>query len=196
MAHRPALQILMMSISDTESEDERLRSDYLELNDCMALLRKKINTLEQQNRYNYVEIIGVPVSMGDNCVKVVEEIGAVLEIALTVVKAERLPYDELTKSNRIVAELLTYGQKLNLMTKSKRDQLTFNCVVGNAIGTRIHIHDFLTVYNRILYFHAKNFAREKGFKYIWYADCQIFMRRYDRSQIFLIEKESDFCSLN
>jgi len=195
MTHHLAVQILMSSINNMELENQKLRSDYLELNNCIATLRKKINTLEQQGLYNYVEIIGVPVDMDNNCVKIVEDIGDALEIELSVVKAERLPFDELTKSNRIVAELLTYEQKSNLMRKVKQDHLTINCV-GSDRGTRIYIHDYLTEYNRILYFQTRMFAREKGFKFVWYADCQIFMKKHERSSIFLIEKETDLCGVN
>lgn len=178
-----------------ENENEMLRQELFNIDYNVAVLYKRLDTLQQKSLVNYVEIFGVPEFENEDCFKIVEQIGFDLGVQLSIINAERLHSDVPTARNNIVAQISTYEQKKQLMYNLK-NQLIAERANGYVGGRRIYINDFLTDFNRILLYKTKQFAKENGFKYAWYNNCKILLRKSEQSTIFLIRNEFDLVLAN
>lgn len=58
-------------------------------------------------------------------------------------------------------------------------------VQENWEDNKIYVNDYLTTFNRNLFFKTKAFAREAGFKYVWFKDSKLFVNKMMIIYLFL-----------
>lgn len=59
----------------------------------------------------------------------------------------------------------------------------------------IYVNNYLTIFNRNLLFKIKAFAREAGFKFVWFRDSKIFVKKNEDHKAILIENETFLINL-
>lgn len=99
------IQELITSIKSMKEETQILREQNNKLKNYIVLLDKRMNILEQKTIKNYVEIMGVPETNNENCVKIIESIAESVGVKTTVIKAFRIKSKVNNKSRKIMAEL-------------------------------------------------------------------------------------------
>jgi len=156
---------------------------------------KYVNFLEQKRLWNHVDILGVP-ACNDNCVSIIEQIGAYLGVELSVVKASYIPSKIKNKQSKIVVELESYEQKETFMETVKTNNLNAKHLNENWSDMRIFVNHSLTTYNRHLYYKARMFAKDKGFRFVWFRDCKLYVKRDETSNAYLIEDEMDLLTID
>lgn len=136
-----------------------------------------MNVFEQKAIEKFVEIVGVPEVNNEDCVKTVESIAAAVGVNISVSKAFRVHSKITNRSRKIVAELLSIQNKNSMMDNVKKAKLKGKVVNTNWNDENIYINDSLTQFNKNLFFKTRAFARDTGYKFVWFRDSKIFIKK-------------------
>lgn len=190
------LKEVLYNIKELKEENNVLKENNIKLNSDIYKLSKRLNLLEQKSMLNHVEIIGVPDLKNENCEKVVENIAAVMGQPVTVIKAFSIRSKIPNKPMKIIAELSSTHQKKTLMESAKKKKVKA-CSINESWGNGgIFVNNYLTQYNSNLFFKSRMFAKENNFKFVWYNDCKIFIKKSETSKATIIYDETDLSKLN
>lgn len=191
------LQDLITTINCIKDENIILREENGKLKNEIVSLDKRMNVLEQKALENFVEIVGVQDFHNEDCVKTVVSIAASVGINnLSVSKAFRIPSKDISRPRKIVAELLSFQNKRTLMENVKKSKLSGNSVNSNWKDDKIYINDSLTNFNKDLFFKTRAFARDKGYKYVWFKKSKIFIKKSEHTKAFIINDEHSLLKLS
>jgi len=185
------LQEVLNTIKELKEENITLKEINHKLKSDVNILSLRVNLFEQKQIANHIEILGVPDSKNENCVKIVEDIASKLGKQVSVVKAYRIRSRIPDKPMKIVAELMSADQKKDLMDLSKKNKIKSNNINESWGNTGIFINSYLTKYNSYLFYKARSFAKERNFKYVWFNDCKIFIKKNENTKSFIINEEDD-----
>lgn len=183
------IQDLVKSINTMREENRILKEQNNNLRNDLNFLQKRMNNLEQKALDNFVEIIGVPEINNENCKKTVEKIATSLKLEIEVVNAFRVHSKLNTRPSKIVAELTMKQNKREMIDLSRKTKLTGSNVDAEWKNNAIYVNDNLTQFNRNLFFKTKTFARESGYRYVWFKDTKLFIKKNDNSKAFLVDSE-------
>ncbi|XP_026821659.1 uncharacterized protein LOC113560080 [Rhopalosiphum maidis] len=146
------LQEIVTVIKDIKEENQLLKEQNNKLKYEVTVLDKRLNVLEQKAIENFVKIVGVPKVKNEDCVKSVELIAESVGI------------------KKIMAEVQTYQSKKSMKDNVKKLKLTGKSVNINWSDDKIYMNDSLTQFNRNLFFKARVFTRDVGYKFVWFKD--------------------------
>lgn len=190
------LQELVTTINSIKAENSFLKEENCKLKNEVALLDKRMNVFEQKAIEKFVEIVGVPEVNNEDCVKTVESIAAAVGANITVSKAFRVHSKFTNRSRKIVAELLSTQNKKTMMDNVKKSKLTGKVVNSNWNDENIYINDSLTQFNKNLFFKTRAFSRDKGYKFVWFRDSKIFIKKNENSKAVIINDEYSLSKLD
>lgn len=176
------IQEIVKTIKYMKEENQTLKDQNNRLKNEVTYLDKRINVLEQISIENFAEIVGVPETNNENCIKTVEAIVAAVGVETTILKAYHIQSKIQNKPRKMIVEFQTYQTKRNLMENVRKTKLTGKIVNANWNNNTIYINDSLTYFNRNLFFKAKAFARDKGFKFIWFKDLKLFIKKSENTK--------------
>lgn len=123
-----------------------------------------------------MEIIGIPESPNESCVKIVKNIADKLGINLSVNKAYRLYSKTLNKRKKIIAVLDSIDNKNKIMENMKIKKLNANNFNINWGNGKIFINNELLPFNRDLFYKVRISAKNNDFKFAWY-NFKIFIKK-------------------
>jgi len=186
---------LLCTIHNLQDENRNLKEQCNRLTFYFDAVFKRLNLLEQQNIWSFIEIIGVPMYSNENCVNIVEKIASVLGIELFVANAFRYRLESQNHLNLIVADVVSVEQKRRLMKLAKRKKLVAKQLNNRWGYTGIYVNNLFTDYNRCLFHKCRMFAKENGFRFVWFHDCNIYIKKDDNSEVFVIQDELDLLKL-
>jgi len=189
------LQELLLTVKEMREENRILKKQNVRLNNDVISLVNRVNTLEQKAFDNFIEIIGVPEIKDENCADTTKTILAKLEVNSTVSKAFRVPSKILNNPRKLVAELSTSQCSSNTIINSRKQKPTGNMFSENWGKGPIYVNNYLTFFNRNLLFKTKAFAREASYKFVWFKDSKIFIKKSENHKAILIENESSLTNL-
>lgn len=81
------------------------------------------------------------------------------------------------------------------MERVKKSKLTGKTVNSKWNNDSIYINDGLTQFNRNLFFLTRAFARESGYKFTWFKDSKIFLKKNENTKAFIIFDELSLSKL-
>ncbi|XP_025423462.1 uncharacterized protein LOC112692862 [Sipha flava] len=184
------LQDIIKVVNDVSKENKQLKEENQKLKIEMRDCNKKINYIEQKLVQNHIEIIGVPEETNEDCSKIVKEISTALGVNVCVESAFRYQSKIRNKHGKIVAVLKNYENKKTIMDMSRIKKLKANNVNAKWKEEGIYINNYLTQINRNLFYKTRLYAKENNYKYVWYRDCKIFIRKDEKNKVILIEDEN------
>ena len=190
------LQELLSSVKEMREENRVLKKQNIIFNNEIILLMNRVNTLEQKALDNFIEIIGVPETQDENSVETVKTIIAKLGVETTVNRAFRAPSKIKNKPRKLVAELSTRQCSSITISNSRKTKPKGNMFNEKWGMEPIYVNNYLTFFNRNLLFKTKTFARETGYKFVWFKDSKIFIKKNEDQKAILIENESSLSNLN
>lgn len=154
-----------------------------------------MNNLEQKSLDNFVEIVGVPNINNEDCKLTVKKISTALNVEVDVVNAFRVQSKFNKRPNKIVAEVINKQYKRVLIETARKTKLTGIRIDSNWRNEAIYINDSLTQFNRNLFFKTKTFARDNGYKFVWFKDSKLFIKKDEHSKAILLENELSLTKL-
>lgn len=70
------------------------------------------------------------------------------------------------------------------------------CSINESWGNEgIFVNNYLTQYNSNLFFKSRMFAKENNFKFVWFNDCEIFIKKRESSKAYIIYDETDLSTI-
>lgn len=182
------IQDLVLAVKDLKEENKKIKEQNIKLENELHLVNKRINILEQEQLKNYVEIIGVPIQENENCGKIVESITSALGVQLSTVNAYRVRSKTANnKSGKIVAEMKTKEDKATLIDLVKKKRLSAKNVNENWDNNGIYINNYLTQSNKNLFYKTRMFAKEHSYKFVWFKNNKLFIKRSENSNTIHID---------
>lgn len=192
----------------TENLQEKVKTNTNQINQLQDSLKHKDNTicelvckvneLEQYSRVNNVEIVGLPESSTEDCKKIICDIASELQVDVQendISTAHRLPNPN-GKPPSIIAQFIS-REKKQAFIKNKTLLITNNNKFKNIkTVSKIFINEHLTPYNKSLLFKTKNLAREKHYKFAWFKNGKILLRKDTDSNVIRIRNEQDLLKFN
>jgi hypothetical protein len=131
-------------------------------------LGNRVNVLEQKGYDLFIEITGVPEMKDEDCEVTVGKITAKLGVKTLVKNAYRVHSKNVNKPRKIIAVMSDKQSKSSIISSSRKIKPRGKMIQENWEDNMIYVNDYLTPFNRNLLFKTMAFAREAGFKYVWF----------------------------
>lgn len=180
------IQDLVAAVKEIKDENKKLKEQNQKLENELTVVHKRINIIEQEQFGKHVEIIGVPTQDKENCAKIVENISTTLGINLSTVNAYRTKNTN-NKFGIIVAEMKSKEDKASLMDLAKKRRLSANNLNVNWESNNIYVNNYLTQSNKNLFYKTRIFAKEHSYKFVWFKNNKIFMKKSENSNVIYID---------
>lgn len=84
---------------------------------------------------------------------------------------------KITEPKKIVTVLNSKQSKNDFITNSKKLKLSGNLLTENWNNDAIYVNNCLTYFNRNFYFKTKAFARDGSYKFVWFKDSKLFIKK-------------------
>lgn len=81
------------------------------------------------------------------------------------------------KSGKIVVEIKSKEDKASIIELEKNKRLSANNINVTWERNGIYINNYLTQSNRNLLYKTRIFAKEHSYKFVWFKNNQIFMKK-------------------
>lgn len=177
---------------------QELKVENAELKLRVNNLESKLNWREQKEVENDIEIVGVPKVENGNAEECVQR---VLSEALNITVAaddikkcyvKRIKTSDSTFGNIVCAKLSSLDVKMKIMSGKKSSKEKLNAsIFGGDKKNNIYINDCFTKYTRDLFMSAKRIKIEKKFKYLWFKNSKILLRKVDNGEVSVIRSFND-----
>lgn len=141
-----------------------------------------------------IEIIGLSEQKNENCIKTVENIFVAVGGQINVENAYRVRSKMSGKPGKIVAVLKSIKEKLNLMQLVKSKRLSTTDINENWKKEGIYVNYSLTLTYKNLFFKSKLLAKEKNYKFVWFKNSKLFVRKINDTNSILIDDENSLPS--
>lgn len=150
-------------------------------------LKEDLDELQQYQRRDCLEIVGIPKLRGENPKQLFKELCASIHVDLDdkdISVVHRLP-DTKFQKDRIIAKLVhreikdeIYRSRKNLTGKTTRVIPSINKEIGQAIprANKIFINESLTSQRKKLFNEAYRFKQNSDYKYLWTQNGKILLR--------------------
>ncbi|CAH2104622.1 unnamed protein product [Euphydryas editha] len=195
----------------TENNVERIPSlatNFEDLKSELKLYQKNDFERNQFLRMNNIEISGVPQKHGENLLSILNCISITIGFQLqetdvdTIHRVRRFitsvdsRKDADPRHPAIIVRFCQRRRKDALMAAA-RERRNITTADAGLPGpcTPIYINEHLTTRNKLLLKKARDFKNQNNFKYLWVKQCKIFIRKDDKSKIYLISEDTDFAKI-
>lgn len=196
---------IQKSISDTNVDIKRLKSENSNLRNELKDLQKNLKAVEcdfskqeQWARQQNVEIIGVPEKTGECLTDIVRRIAEkagqnILDADIDFAHRVKSRRSSGTQPRTIIARFKQRHTKDTFLsaTRKTKNLSTRDIISSTEEPKTIFINEHLTVRNKKLLLDSKAKAKLHGYRYVWTKNCRIYVRRSDSSPPILISTDSD-----
>lgn len=173
-------------------QNETILKENKFLKEENAKLSQRLTSLEQYSRLNNVEIKGVPVTEGENCLAVIQAIGK--KIGCPVVPsdidiAHRVPAK---KDKNIIARFCSRSKRTEFISKARKAKLATSAIgLSRSSDSPFFVNDHLTPENKRLFAQALELKKAKGWRFLWTENCVIKARKTENSRVYRISNAND-----
>ncbi|XP_063381221.1 uncharacterized protein LOC134667732 [Cydia fagiglandana] len=187
-------------IKHLERQNSALKNQNTHLETRVAALEQRVDAIEQAAMVDCVEMIGVPLIMNEDTVKIAQKVGMSLKTLdsnnmNSIRSARRLPSRD-GKSGAILVQLSDSETKLRWISAARNADLLASSLLPDLTGTeavaKITLREALTGRTKYLLFQAKSKLRDtQKFKYVWCKHGKVFARKGDKDKIYWVRNEKD-----
>jgi len=170
--------------------NEKIIAENNRLTDEVSVLKNKIDEIEQYNLGISVDVMGIPKTINEDCISIIEELGKKTNTELKVLDAYRIT-SFTSKYNIITAKLATIDMRKNLIRNGKSLKLTADKIINSWPKEKIYINERITKSKRALFAQTRSAAKEKLYKFVWLSNADILVRKNEDSKIIKIKSPQD-----
>lgn len=217
------LQKLSATVSQHEKRIQYLEKENKSMKTIIKSLTLKSDVFEQGTCANKLQINAIPYTDGEDLLDVIRKIGNKLRITIVNsdisdirrIKHKRQPRSQRPTNNDIAANnneshasdpsgvLNSDGPIIvEFFSKVIRNKIISTYRKNNKIffddnkQQKFFINEYLSSYNRQLFFKAKAFIKEHNFKYLWTRDGEILLKKTEGGKVIHINRFTDFTSMD
>lgn len=175
-------------IKNLEKELQSLKNENKEKEEILS----RLYNMEQYQRNRNVEIHGIKEQPNEDCLLLIEKIAEEMNIEVTkndVDIAHRLKKRN-SKTSILLAQFKT-RQARDLFLKKRNLVILNRNIPGTEIGSKIYINENMTTYNKNLMQLTKVKAREQNYKYIWFRNGKILVKKNDNERTIIVTHKED-----
>lgn len=207
---KTSIDFCCTKIDDYEAKVKSLDCEISSLNERLKMLEYKNNLRDQWDRSCNIEISGVPTSEKENLNEIINNISQKVgypikkEDVVFIHRVRQWPRQTTThkitpthtSTANIILRLPRRDCKDALLTAARRHRTLTSADIGlPGAASRIFLNDHLTPSNKLLMKKARELKAEKQYQYLWSKNCNIFMRKSDRSHVIRISTEADLSKI-
>lgn len=162
-----------------------------ELTGEISYLKNKLNNIEQKELNKNLIVQGVPYEMNENIIDIVKNIHSELQIPMNDqdFTAFRIGNDSV-KQRPIKVIFSNEENKLKIM-KSPRKIFLNTHNLGFSTSNKIYLNHDMTKNNMDLFEQAQVYKKDNGYKYLWFNNGNILMRKDENGKVMLIKDVND-----
>lgn len=123
------------------------------------------------------------------CSEIASIIATNLGVNIKSTNAFCLPSKVADKPRKLSVYLSSIEEKLSFIDRVKKQKLTVNNIDKNWGKTAIFVNVQMIPVYRDLFFKARKAVKEVGYKFIWFKNNKIFVRRNESSKAIIIADE-------
>lgn len=189
--------------AELKAENEEQKKEIANLKKEIISIKKHINNNEQEKLKNNIELKGVAVQKETKDEDIVKRVLQKLEVKINdhdICHIKRTPTTHTDPDKSIIKiELRNEGIKKSIMEAAKRknrlnEKLTTKSIDLPGPSRIIYVNEDLTSTNKYLLGKSKE-LRRYGFKYVWWQNQKVLVRRTDSEKSIVISDESDIQKL-
>lgn len=179
------------------------------------VLVRKVAALEQYSRANNLEIRGVPVTQGEECVEIVKQLGDAIGCVVQtedIDTAHRVPTHNASHKN-IIVRFCSRDKRTEFISNARKSRPTTACLgvlceaskqtTANSEGQNasqneqtstvqpIYVNEHLTPENKILFGKALKLKKQNKWMFLWTEHCVIKARKALDSRVHRITCDQD-----
>lgn len=190
----------MENIEKYMKEIDQLKSENTALKSKVANLEARMDEMENYSRRNCLEIQGVPEEKDEVVTEVVKKIGKALKVNIEesmIDVCHRFGRRTAKQTPRgIMVKFVRRTDKELLMNRRRERRGDFSTRhLDLPTDTPVYLNDSLSPARRWLFAKARQFKKEKHYKYIWLRNGNILMKKEDGSETMEIKTEADLSEL-
>lgn len=195
---KEAIDFTATEISMLKEKDNVLHTEIHKLRHELLEVKVNMNNSEQRERFNNLEIRGLPESKSEELSATLALIAEHAGVALTpqdVVHITRVqPRQSINGRPRVVvAKLKLRILKDNIISGIRKARgLTTKDLGIHGKPVPVYVSDHLTPTNKALLRRCKELAAAREYQYVWVKNCRIYVRKNAASQCFMVNSEIDF----
>lgn len=189
------LKNLISTVNLLKNENKRITEENLIIKNEMKTLSGLVNKLEQKSLNCNMEIVGVPEIDNEVCTNTIQQITAKLDTHVTIQNAFRIPSKFTDKPRKISVIFNAIYEKKKFMEQAKKLKLVTKDVNPTWKGSTIYFNDQMTSTYRNLFFKTRTTAKQVGYKYIWFKNNTIFVKKSDNSKVIIIDDENSISKI-
>lgn len=176
-----------VNVLEKEREDNLKRIENLE---------NKLDSIQQQLRYNSIEIRNIPKTDNEDLEKIFSSICETTKTAIQPSMIEDIHRIPGKKENNkpIIVKLSNKRFKTEFMkgikkynTENKSDRLNTTHVGVTGSKSLIYISDHYTDKTKHLFFLSRDFAKSQEYKHCWVNNGRVFLRKTDGQAHILVK---------
>ncbi|KAI5632039.1 baculovirus FP protein domain-containing protein [Phthorimaea operculella] len=161
-------------------------------------LEQMVTEFQQEKLDSSLEISGVPKVQDENLNNIAESLATVLQVEKpTDIQVKRLPSHP-KKPDLIVIKMQDKYTKMQWITASRKKSIIAKEIIPNLdsqVGsTPVYIREAMTPFNKKLFWMAKQ-ELKPAFKYVWFKDGKILVKKQENSKLFVLRNECDIDNL-
>jgi hypothetical protein len=191
---KKTMQELEIRIQELENKEERTK-----------VLEKKMNTMfienkdkEQYDRNRNLEIGQLDWLTNENLPQVISELAKNFNIQHNdneIETAHRIPNRNKEKPSVIIIQFKNRNYRDKWLQQRKRI-VTNDNMYRNGNRKRIYLNENMTPYTKSLFWKTREFARQFDYKYVWFRNGKIMMRKDgDTQTVNIVHEEDDLIKL-
>lgn len=177
-----------------------LTSDMKDLtcaNNEIRQLKLELNTMQQRDRLNNIEIAGLPESKFENLQDIFCKLATSLGVSMSagdIVQIHRV--QPMTKAagrpKTVIVKCTSSLLRDSIISAARKNKGLTTASIGLPGDAKtLFINEHLTPYNRLLHKKAREAAKLKHYQFVWIRDGKVFCRKEDKTALIRIREESD-----
>lgn len=181
---------LILSITDLKNENKNFKEENMRIKNELNTLSRRVNTLEQQSLECHMEIVGIPENKNEVITNIMEKINSKLGTEVIVKNISRIPSKFSDKPKKISVIFNSLDDKNRIIERVKKEKIVAKDLDVSWKVSPIYFNNQMTQANKTLFFRAKITAKQVGYKYVWFNNNKIFVKKNEDSKVIIIFDEN------
>lgn len=158
--------------------------------------KREIIALKQYSRRNNIELKGVPLTAEEDVASIVLNVATCLKVELSgqdVDAAHRVPTKGSGPPN-IVVKFVAKQVRDSILKAAKKNRLNA-ASLGFQGREPVYVNAHLCPENKVLLGKSIQAKKEKNWKFAWFADDKVLMRKSENSKVVHVTCEDDLSKI-
>lgn len=185
-------------IKELEKKNTTLANNNTHLETKVKSLEQRMQDMEQKQLSCTIEVAGIPFMDNENTTKLIQKVAEKMNLDNKTTRNIKRTGVRAGQGGLLLVEFSEAGERELWLSKARDANVLLSDiqpdVADDQAKVRIFVREALTHYNKQLLWKTKQELRE-AYKYIWYKDGKVLVRKSDKSKIITVRSDDDIKNL-